>query len=511
MYIDCIDPVCQWDEAGSCPFAKSAARYNTGRFRPPTGTLGLGIFAAVVQMTFEDRVLDLAAGIEMVVILLLILAQGFFVAAEIAIIAAKRGRLKQLADDGDKKAALALDLALNPDRFLPTAQVGITVISVAAAAFGGARLTDELATWFQLSEFSLLAKNAHRMAFTLVVASISFLTILLGELVPKRIGLSFASSMARVVAGPIDWLARIGKPAIWVLNRCSAAVLFLLRIRVSTEPSVSIDDVEHLVRTGTAEGVFESVEQKLVVEALRLGDRTVKDIMRPRIDIDAVSVDTPAQEVLGAISMAGFSRLPVYEGDLDHIIGFVQLKDVVRYLYMGWPIDLKKLQQPALFVPETLSIDRLLQLFQEKKSRAAIVLDEFGGTEGMVTLDDVLEELVGEIAYDRIRDSAQRVVARPEGGWLVDGAVTIDELVEKLELRPSFFPANRSYSTLAGLILNELRQIPNVGDQTTFENLDLEVVDMDGNRIDRVLIHTAGTFRPTSASGIAVNLSDSPS
>jgi putative hemolysin len=228
------------------------------------------------------------------------------------------------------------------------------------------------------------------------------------------------------------------------------------------------------------------VEQAVAIEALRLGERTVRDIMRPRIDLDALDVETPPGEIIGAIAMAGYSRLPVYEGSLDHILGYVFLKDVLRHTWMGWPIELRKMMHRALFVPETMPLDRLLELFQKEKNQMAIVLDEYGGTEGIVTLEDVLEELVGEIhdEHRATRDTA--FVRRDDGSWLVDGGAGIEDLAEHLEIKADSGP--RDYSTVSGLVLARLERIPATGDITQWQGLSIEVVDMDGRRIDKVLV-----------------------
>ncbi|NDC54202.1 MAG: HlyC/CorC family transporter, partial [Planctomycetia bacterium] len=224
-------------------------------------------------------------------------------------------------------------------------------------------------------------------------------------------------------------------------------------------------------------------------EALRLGERTVRDIMRPRIDLDAIDIDTPPAQVLGAIAMAGYSRLPVYEGSLDHILGYVSLKDVLRHTWMGWPIELRRMMHRALFVPETMPLDRLLGLFQKEKNQLAIVLDEYGGTEGLVTLEDVLEELVGEI-HDEHRHGAEKdFVHRDDGSWLVDGGAGIEALAELFDL--TLGPQPREYSTVSGLVLALLERIPATGDKTSWQGLSIEVVDMDGRRIDKLLVTRA--------------------
>jgi putative hemolysin len=280
----------------------------------------------------------------------------------------------------------------------------------------------------------------------------------------------------------------VARPIVWLMGVSTDAGLWLLRMRAEAEPSVSLDDIEHLIDTGTAEGVVEPFEQRLALEALRLGEHTVREIMRPRIDLDAMDVDTPPDEILGTVAMAGFSRLPVYEGDLDHIIGFVHIKDLLRQLHLGWPLELRKLLHPALFVPESMRLDRLLELFQEKHNQLAIVLNEYGGTEGMVTLEDVVEEIVGEIRDEHRRTDQQDFVRRDDGSWLIDAGVTINSLVDRLEVDHHDSSENRGFNTLGGLILDQLGRIPSIGDTTDWNGLHLEVVDMDGQRIDRVLV-----------------------
>ena len=431
---------------------------------------------------------------EALVILIMILANGFFAGAEIAIIAARRGRLKPLAEAGDRAAQLALDLAENPNRFLPTVQVGITLLGTLAAAFGGARLVDVLSEQIARSSILLLVRHQEALALGIVALTITFFSVVLGELVPKRLALRRAAEVARFVARPMALLGRIGRPFVWLLGVATDFVLRLLGIReIADEPEVSVEDITHLIQSGTALGVFEPAEEKLALEALKLGDRAARDIMRPRIDIDALDVATPPDEILGAMAMSGFSRVLVYEDNLDHIIGFLHIKDVLRWSYLRLPLDMRRLMHPVLLVPETLPADRLLVNFQERHTQVAIVLDEFGGTEGMVTLDDVLEELVGEIREGKQLDARDRIVRRDETSWLVDGGVSIDDLCEHLQIRLTPTNTARGYSTVAGLVLAQLGRIPKIGERVAWEGLVIEVVDLDGKRIDRVLIQQADT------------------
>lgn len=425
---------------------------------------------------------------ELLIILILVLANGFFAGAEIAIIAAGRGRLQQQAAAGNHGAKLALDLAADPNRFLPTVQVGISLIGTFAAAFGGARIAKSLAEPLAHVSNVWIASHAEAIAFGIVVVGMTFISTILGELVPKRLALQHANTLAGIVALPMHILARVARPAVIIMGRSTDAVLWLLGNQNATKQVVSIDDIQHLIETGTAEGIVAPVEQQLAVEALRLGEKSVKNIMRPRVEMDALDINTPPQEVLGALAMAGFSRLPIYEENLDQIIGYIHLKDIVRQQYMGWPIDLRKLLHPALFIPESMPIDRLLLRFQEQHNQLAIVLDEFGGTAGMVTLEDVVSELVGEIRSESRGDESQRMVQREDKTWLVDGQVTIDDLADKLRLRHPDLLAPRNFSTIAGLILTRLDRIPKIGESVTWINLHFEVVDMDGPRIDRIWI-----------------------
>ncbi len=372
---------------------------------------------------------------------------------------------------------------------MPSVQVGITLMTLFAGALGGDQLSHALAEWLKTLETPFLQQHAEAISFNVVTISVGAISLIFGELVPKRLALRHAETYARIAAPVMNIVSIVARPAIWFLSRTSNAILYLLGMRDTQEPSVSIDDIEHLIQAGTVEGVVEAVEQRVAREALRLGERKVRDVMRPRIDLDALDIDTPPDEILGAVIMAGFSRLPVYEKDLDHIIGYVHIKDLFRQQYMGWPMDLRKLLRPALFVPETMPLDRLLQLFQEQHNQLAVVLDEFGGTEGMVTLEDVVQELVGEIRDEQVSDHKQRVIERAPGSWLIDGTLSVADFCEVLKEKQPSSDEMRGFSTISGLILTELGRIPRIGESITWRQYTIEVVDMDGQRIDRVMVN----------------------
>ena len=433
-----------------------------------------------------------AWAVELGVIVLMALLNGFFAAAEIAILTARRGRLEKWADDGDGPSAVALQLAHDADRFLPTVQVGITLVGTFASAFAGARLATPLAEW--LGHVPWIAERKVGLSLTIVVCGVAFMQLIIGELVPKRIAFQNAEPIARFVAYPMLLLQRVSRPAIWFLHGTTSLVLRLLGQKIMPQRTVSVEDIQHLIETGTQAGVLEESEQKMAMEALRLGNRTVVDILRPRIDIDAVDIDTPSDEVVGAIAMSGFSRVPVCEGTIDQIVGFVYIKDVFLQQYLGRPIDLRRLIRPPLFIPKSVTISRLLELFQEHKTQLAIVLDEYGGTQGMVTFEDIMEMLVGEI-HDELRhereskhDREQDIVKREDGSLLIDGTVNLHQLEEALEISRWSEPPPRGIGTVSGLVLSLLKRPPQIGDVLTWNDLRIEVIDMDGPKLDRLLI-----------------------
>jgi putative hemolysin len=439
--------------------------------------------------------------LELCVIFLLALLNGFFAAAEIAILTARRGRLEQLAENGDAAAKVALSLAKDTDRFLPTVQVGITLVGTIASAFAGAHLKEPLEALLVSLNFSWITEQSSGLAFSLVVCGVAYLQLIVGELVPKRIAFQNAEHLARFVAYPMLILQRASQPAIWVLKATTRLVLTILGQRADQTATVSVEDIQHLIDAGTKAGLLEESEQKVAKEALRLGDRTVAEILRPRIDIDALDLETPATEVVGALAMSGFSRIPVYEGTIDHIVGFIYLKDVFLQQHLNRPIELRRMIRPPLFIPKSITITRLLELFREHKTQLAIVLDEYGGTQGMVTLEDVLEMLVGDI-HDELRHrqdehrhrqdgeaQVPNIVRRENGSLSVAGSCNLHELESKLDISRWTEPVPRGVGTVSGLMLSLLKRPPQIGDVMRWNDLRLEIVDMDDSKIDRLLIH----------------------
>ena len=327
---------------------------------------------------------------------------------------------------------------------------------------------------------------ARPLALGAFVAVFTYVTMVLGELVPKRLALRKAEGIAKAVAPWIDRLSTLARPLVTLMGFTTSVVLRLVGLNNQDGPTVSVDDIETMLEAGRVEGVLEAVEQAVAAEALRLGERAVRDIMRPRIELDALDIDTPPEEIIGAVAMAGYSRLPVYDGTLDRILGYVSIKDVLRQSWMRRPIELRRILHRPLFVPDSMPLDRLLEAFQQDKTQLAIVLDEYGGTEGLVTLEDVFEELVGEIHDEHARADEQAFVQRPDGSWLVDGSVSIDEFCRRVGVGVP--EGHRTYTTVSGMVLETLERIPDVADRLQWNGLDIEVVDMDGRRIDRLLV-----------------------
>jgi putative hemolysin len=428
-------------------------------------------------------------GFSIAIVFVLMLANGFFAAAEIAIVSARHSRLQHEIDEGNKKkqAWQALDLARQPDRFLATVQVGITLISTLDAAFGGASLSEPLGVLIKTIPF--LAPYASTLAFILVVVLLTYFSLVIGELVPKRLALQSAEKVAMSAAPLMTLLSRSVSPIIAILTFSTNTVLRLLGQSKAVRTQVTEEDIVYLTHEGITSGTVEKEEEEFINRVFRFTDRSVSNVMKPRTEIVAVEVGTPVSEVIQTFTDSGYTRIPLYKDSLDNVIGVLYAKDLLK-AYMSLPndhIDLSTLARPPFFVSEYQHIDDLLTTFRRKGIHLAVVIDEYSQVVGLVTLEDLLEELVGEIQdeYDVPQDNS--LVQRPDGSWLVDGMLDHETVEERVGLKPS--PGDhRGYHTLAGMILAYMGRIPAVGDTVTIGDYILEVVDMDGRRIDRVLI-----------------------
>jgi putative hemolysin len=432
--------------------------------------------------------MDNFLGIEIIAIFILILANGFFAASEIAIVSARRSRLQQEADAGKQGAKQALYLTEHTDQFLATIQVGITLISTLAAAFGGASLSTPLAQW--ISTFPLLRPYADTIALGIVVILITYFSLVLGELAPKRLGLRLSEKIATRVAPVMMALSAIMRPIISMLTFSADLVLRLLGQHKPVKEMITEEDIVYLAREGAVSGTVENEEHEFIRRIFRFTDRDVSAIMTPRTEIVAIEVGTPLTEVIETFLDSGYTRLPLYEDSLDNIVGVLYAKDILRSRteQAEKEMDLCVIARPPFFISEYQHVDDLLTTFRRKGIHLAIVIDEYSQVIGLVTLEDVLEELVGEIQdeYDIAEDNA--IVQREDGSWLID-AMTDHELVrEKIGMGPQPENERGDYHTLAGMVLKHLGHIPKIGETITLGSFVLEVVDMDGRRIDKVLV-----------------------
>jgi putative hemolysin len=436
---------------------------------------------------------------EILIIFFLLIANGVFAMAEIAVVSSKKVRLKQLANEGDIRARSALELASNPNQFLATVQIGITMVGILAGAFGGATIAAKLGAF--LNGFPTLAPYGGAIGVGLIVLALTYLSLVIGELVPKRLALNSPERIASAVASPMHALSRIALPAVWLLSHSSNFVLRLLGIKPSTEHPVTEEEIKLLIEQGTQTGVFEEAEQDMIEGVLQMADRHVSLLMTPRKQITSFDVNDSLEQIHRKLANSKHSRFPVIKGNLETILGIVRAKDLLAQSLTGHAMDLKTMLRPPLYVPEAMSILKLLEIFKQEKTHIALVIDEYGGIQGLVTHDDILESIVGDIPSVG-EPGEPEATQREDGSWLLDGMLHIDRLKEIFDFEE--LPAERQglYQTVGGFIISQVKRIPRAGQFFEWGNVRFEVVDMDGRRVDKVLaapIHEDGR-RPKSPS-----------
>jgi putative hemolysin len=423
--------------------------------------------------------------LEIAIVLVLIALNGIFSMSEFALVSAKKTRLKQREKEGDKRAAVALKLANEPTPFLSTIQIGITLVGIFAGALGGATISKEFAVY--LGKFSVLSPYSNAISITLVVLLITYLTLIFGELVPKRLALNNAESIASSMAKPMFYLSVIARPLVVILSSSTEAVLRFMKVRKTTEPPVTEEEIKIMFEEGTRAGVFEKAELSMIEGVLEIGDRRVDSLMTHRTDLIALDLEDPTDENLLRMIESGRSNFPVYEGDLNNIVGMISVKKVLEESVKRGTVDLKALVTKPLFVPESASVLRLLELFKGTGVHIALITDEYGIIQGVITLYDILEAIVGEIRS--LGEPVETEISvREDGSWLIDGNTPIEKIKDVLSV--DSFPGESLgyYRTIAGLIIFILQRIPETGDHIIIGKLRYEVVDMDGNRIDKVLV-----------------------
>lgn len=423
--------------------------------------------------------------LEVLIIVILMVANGVFSLSEMAVVAARKSRLHEWAKTGNAKAKTALALATPPDRFLSAVQIGITLIGVTAGALGGRTIADRLATY--LSVVPWIEPYSVGLAVGLVVIGITYLALVIGELAPKRLALRQPETIATALAGPLRVLAKFLSPIVDLLSISADAVCRLFGKQQSQEAPVTEDEINILVKQGTEAGVFEESEQDMVEAVLRLGDTTARALMTPRTQMVWLDVEHSIEEIRERIVESGHSRFPIARGSLDEVIGVVQSKDLLAVSLAGKRIDVNALLQEPLFVPRTISALQILESFKQSGKHIALVVDEYGGIEGLLTHHDILEAIAGEIPFSE-KSIDPKAVQRHDGSWLLDGMLTIDQFKEIFNVENLPGEKRDAYQTLGGFMFTQMGRVPSVSDSFEWHNLRFEVVDMDGKRIDKVLV-----------------------
>lgn len=437
---------------------------------------------------------DSSVWFEIVIVLLLVLLNGFFAMSELAIVSARRARLKPLADAGNKGAQKAIELGEDPTLFLSTVQIGITLVGIVAGAYSGATLSAPLAN--VLNDWPLMAPYAYPIAVTVVVACITYLSLIIGELVPKRLAMNHAEAIAIRVSLPMSIIAKIGAPLVLLLRVSTKGVLTLIGLGGERDNQVTEEEVKTMVAEGAESGVFAEAERHMIEGVLHLADYTIRSIMTPRPDVDWIDVNDPDEATIQHIIASHHSRLLLCQGSVDEVLGVVHAKDLLHQIATGEPFDPRACMKPALTLHETTTILRLLELFRQAPTRMAVVLDEYGSVEGLVTLSDIFTVIAGEMSEPDQEDDS--IILRGPGSWLIDGRTRLIDVERKIG---AVGFVHNDYSTLAGLVLHRLGRLPRVGESVTYNGFRLEVVDLDGRRIDKVMVDRVEN--PPQENGIA--------
>jgi putative hemolysin len=424
-------------------------------------------------------------GNEIVIIFLLILANGLFAMSEMAVITARKSRLQDWVSKGNGRAKVALELALAPNRFLSAVQVGMTLVGILAGAFAGRSVAQWLAAY--LVDVPFIGAYHQQVSLGIVVLTIAYFSLIIGELVPKRLALRHPETIATWVARPLRLFTQLCSPVVHMLGSSTDAVCRLFGRQPTSEPPVTEEEIKTLVKQGTEAGVFEESEQDMVEAVLRLGDKTARSLMTPRTQIAWLDLEHVAEQIREKIISSGHSCFPVATGSLDKVDGVVQAKDLLAHSLSGRGLDLRSLMHQPLFVPRTITALEVLESFKKSGQHIALVVDEYGGIEGLLTHHDILEAIAGDIPFDG-KPSDPKAVQRHDGSWLLDGMLSVDEFKEIFHLVDLPGEKRDAYQTLGGFVFTRMGRIPTVSDFFEWNGLRFEVVDMDGKRIDKVLV-----------------------
>jgi len=418
---------------------------------------------------------------EIAILLVLIFINGLFVMSEIALVSARKSRLEHLSEKGDLSAKKALDLSNNPEKFLAAAQIGITFIAILTGVYSGDRFGQYLEP--AIRKVSFMEPYAETIATTIVVIIVTFLSILFGELIPKRIGLLRSEKISKLVARPMNGFARVTHPLVWILNKISNLFFRIFNIKRSTNDAVTEEEIKTLIGEGAEAGNIDEAEQEIIERVFHLGDRNITSLMTHRSDIIWFNLDDNEDKIKEKILQEPHSVYPICDGDIDNLKGVVSIKD----LYVSPDSTLfKDLMRPALFVPENNSAYQVLEKFKESKLHSCFIVDEYGSILGLITLNDILEAIVGDIPQPDMLDYG--IQKREDGSFLVDGQIPFYDFLTYFEKAEWMNEGEHDFDTLAGFILHELEHIPKTGEKLTWKGFAIEIIDMDSHRIDKVLV-----------------------
>jgi putative hemolysin len=424
--------------------------------------------------------------LDLVIILLLVAVNGVFAMSELALVSSRRPRLRAMAKAGRRGAQAAVDLAGDPGRFLSTVQIGITLIGILTGAYSGASLGGPVSQ--RLALLGLDPETARTLGFGLVIIFTTYASLVIGELVPKQFALRAPEPIAAAMAVPMLWLSRATAPFVWLLDRTSALIFRLLRMTRESEDHVTAEDLHLVVAEATTAGVLEESERAIITGVVRLADRPTREVMTPRTDVDWIDIGADPTTIRRVLLETAHSRLPVAEGSVDRLVGVVQARDIVAAFIEGRPLDLPALTRPAPIVPDQMDAMDTLNVLRDAEVPMAFVHDEYGHFEGLVTPLDLLTALAGEFVSDMDVDTDPPLVERDDGSWWVSGSVSADMLTDRLGIK---LPEDRDYATVAGFALSVLKHLPEVGERFRWGNCQFEIVDMDGRKIDKLLVSEA--------------------
>lgn len=422
---------------------------------------------------------------EILIIFLLLAINGLFAMAEIAFVSSRKSSLHEMAKRGVKGAIIAIEQLREPEKFLSTVQVGISLVGVFAGAYGGIEFASKLSPFFE--QFSFLKEYAFEIAFTVIVAMITYLSLVVGELLPKTIALNNPERITVFLAPLMKVLAVIASPIIFFLSLSTKALMTLLRVKPNSTPPVSEQELKSLIEQGRQYGILEKKESEIMHSVFKLTDRSARQVMTPRHNIVWIDLSQDNTEIAAILLDNGFTKYPVCEGSLDKLIGILNVRDYLNKHLSGAAIDLKNMLVHPVYVPENAAALTILEKFKETKTYIAVIVDEYGSTEGLVTLHDLVETILGELP-DITDSDSPGIVKRADGSMLIDGSMRIDDLSGELNPNPFLEIRQDDFSTLGGFVMFTLRKIPKTGEVIRFNGYQIEVADMDGKRVDKLIV-----------------------